>query len=119
MPAQPKQFTDDELLQIQKLAGKFTVEQVSDFMGISRTTFYRMCERDERVMEHYKKGKANRFDVVADKLMDKINEGDLTAIIFFMKTQMGWKETNRTEHTSPDGSMTPTKIERVIVEPTD
>lgn len=119
MPAEPRTFTDTELSQIEKLAGKFTVDQVSDFMGISRSTFYRMCERDERVMERYKKGKANKFNDVADKLMEKIDQGDLPAILFFMKTQMGWKETNRTEHISPDGSMTPTKIERVIVEATD
>ena len=30
--------------------------------------------------------------------------------MFWAKTRMGWKETQGVEHTSPDGSMSPTRI---------
>ncbi len=33
------------------------------------------------------------------------------AAIFWAKTRMGWSETDRTEHVSPDGSMSPKRIE--------
>jgi len=33
--------------------------------------------------------------------------GDTTAMIWWSKTQMRWAETQKLEHTSPDGSMSP------------
>ena len=56
---------------------------------------------------------------IAGGLLNKARNGDLGAQVFFLKTQGGWKDTTAVEHTSPDGSMTPTKIERIIVDPTD
>jgi len=42
-----------------------------------------------------------------------------TAAFFWGKTHMGLRETSRHELTSPDGSMTPQVIERVIVNAKD
>lgn len=35
--------------------------------------------------------------VAAGKLFDKVKTGDLTALIFWLKTRAGWKETTRIE----------------------
>lgn len=51
------------------------------------------------------KAKANA--TIGGALFNKAKSGDTTAMIFWMKTQAGWKETNVNEHTSPDGSMSP------------
>jgi hypothetical protein len=40
-------------------------------------------------------------------------------MVFWMKTQAGWRETSNTNHLSEDGSMTPKVIKRVIVRPGD
>ena len=93
--------------------------QIADHFGISVKTFQRVMERQPDVMTAYKKGKSSKIKYVASKLMDKINDGDLTAIIFFMKTQAGWTEKQAMELTSPDGTMTPTRIERVFVDPSN
>ena len=42
----------------------------------------------------------------------------VTAAIFWLKTRAGWRETNRTEVTGPDGGpVAITEIRRVIVDP--
>ena len=55
---------------------------------------------------------------IAGSLIQKARAGELGAQIFYLKTQAGWRETTHLEHTSPDGSMTPTAIERVIIDKT-
>lgn len=52
-------------------------------------------------------GKADANSKVGNTLFEKVMSGDTTAMIWWTKTQMGWKETKAVEHTSPDGSMTP------------
>lgn len=52
-------------------------------------------------------GKAKANGQVGKTLFQKVMSGDTTAMIWWTKTQMGWSEIHRMEHTSPDGSMTP------------
>lgn len=117
MPAEPRTFTELEIRQIEDLAKRMTQVQVADFYGISESTFRRICERQPDVLTAYKKGKSSNIDYVASKLMKKIDDDDLTAIIFFLKTQAGWSEKQALELSSPDGTMTPTRIERVFIDP--
>ena len=112
-------LTDEQRSELETLAAVLNVEQIADYFGISRRVFYDIMERDEEVSAQYKKGKAKAVGFVAQNLIQKARSGDLGAQIFYLKTQAGWKDTTAVEHTSPDGSMTPTKIERIIVDPTD
>lgn len=98
------------------LASKLTAEQIADSFNISRRSFFNLLERDEEVFALYKKGKADGIDRVANSLIDMAESGNASAAIFYLKTQAGWKETTAVEHTSPDGSMTPTAIEWVVVD---
>ena len=41
--------------------------------------------------------------LVAGKLVEAALKGDTTSQIFYLKTQAGWKETSRQEHTGADG----------------
>ena len=47
---------------------------------------------------------------VGGALFNKAKSGDTAAMIFWMKTRAGWKEKQEVNHTSDDGSMTPTTI---------
>lgn len=80
------------MAQVEALASVLTLEQMSDYFGIARNTFRAVCERQPEVLEHYKKGKARAIGNVAKNLLTIANEGNLTAIIFYLKTQAGWRE---------------------------
>ena len=61
------------------------------------------------------KAKANA--TIGGALFNKAKAGDTTAMIFWMKTQAGWRERSDVNHVSEDGSMSPTRIE--LVAPSD
>ena len=98
-----KTLTDKQLIELEALASVLTQEQIADRFGICRTTFNQMRKRDPEIDAHYKRGKAFAIEEVAGSLMAKIRDGDTASIIFFLKTQAGWRETTRLEHTGKDG----------------
>lgn len=100
-------ITEEHYSQVEALAAYLTQEQIADFLGMGRTTFNERLDSDERLSEHYKKGKAKAVGKAASKLMEAVNDGNLTAIIFFLKTQGGWRETSKLDLSSEDGSMSP------------
>lgn len=51
---------------------------------------------------------------VAGHLLDKVRNGDTTAMIFWMKTRAGWREKADVNLTSDDGSMTPPRSITVV-----
>lgn len=89
-------LTDEQVKEVEELAKYLTTEQIADYFGIGRTTFYEILKRQPLVPEHYKKGKATKIYDMAKHLSDKATkrdtEGDTTALIFFLKTQAGWSE---------------------------
>lgn len=85
-------FDERQMAQVEALASVLTLEQMSDYFGIARNTFKAVCERQPEVLEHYKRGKAKAIGNVAKNLLTLANEGNLTAIIFYLKTQAGWRE---------------------------
>lgn len=103
------ELTDEQIAQVEALGATLSLEQVADYLGIGKNTFYRMMERNPEVMERYKRGKAKAIDGIADSLLAKARNGDTTSMIFYLKTQAGWRETNRVDHVSSDGSMSPGK----------
>lgn len=94
-----KVLTDEQVVQVEALAAFLTLEQVADYFGIGRTTFHSIMERQPEVSERYKKGRMKAVVSVGKSLIDQAREGNTTAIIFYLKTQGGWKETQITEHT--------------------
>ena len=102
------------LKQVEALAARgLTQQQIADSLGISESTLYTNKRENVDFAEAIKRGKAKGIATVTNKLFAKIEEGNLTATIFYLKTQAGWKETSVNEITSPDGSMSPTRIELV------
>lgn len=106
----------EQIKEVETLAAVLTVEQIADYFSISRKTFYNLMERNEEIFTHYKKGRAKAVQNIAQNLIKKAQNGDLGAQIFFLKTQAGWKDTSHIEHTSPDNSMTPAIVERIIID---
>lgn len=105
MPRNPRELTQEELDSVEKLSGILTAEQLADFLSVSRTTFFSIMERQPEVSERYKKGRARVIAGVGKNLVQKAMSGDNAAMMFYLKTQAGWKETQTLDHTSSDGSM--------------
>ena len=72
-------------------------EDIAKVIGIDPKTL-RLHYRDELDLAS---AKANA--VVGGALFNKAKAGDTTAMIFWMKTRAGWKETAVVEHTGPAG----------------
>ncbi|AKI27360.1 hypothetical protein [Moraxella phage Mcat8] len=93
--ARPKITLDDkQIAQVEALASVLTLEQIADYFGITRPTFNAICERQPEVFLQYKKGKTKAIANVAQNLIRQAQDGNTTAIIFFLKTQAGWREKN-------------------------
>lgn len=100
-------ITEDQLQQIEKLASVLSKQQIADYLGIGRTTFFDIEQRQPEVLEHYNRGKSKAIESVAQGLLQKAQSGDTQSTIFYLKTQAGWKEKQDINHTSNDGSMSP------------
>ena len=98
-------LTDKQKAEVQTLAAVLTQEQIADYLGISRSTFYQILERDEEVSAQYKKGKAKAVGSVAQSLVQKALAGDTASAIFFLKTQAGWKEVQKVEGAGNGGEI--------------
>lgn len=72
-----------------------TVEQISAIFKISRTTMFEIIRRNPDVSQYYREGKSIGIAQVSKSLIQKAMEGDVGCMIFYLKTQAGWKD--RTE----------------------
>lgn len=93
MPPTARVLTEEEKAQVEALASVLNTEQLADYFGIGRTTFYEIMERDPSVSVRYKKGRAKAVGNIAGNLIKRAQDGNITAAIFYLKTQAGWHET--------------------------
>jgi Asp-tRNA(Asn)/Glu-tRNA(Gln) amidotransferase C subunit len=98
MLSAPITLTDDQVREVETLAALLSQEQIADYFGIARRTFQNILERDEAARARYKRGKAKAIAHVANGLLQKARSGHTTSMIFYLKTQAGWRETERIEH---------------------
>ena len=102
MITKPKIHID--LKQVESLAANgLTQEQIASALGISESTLHQRKRDSADFAAAIKRGKAKGIALVTNKLMESIKGGNMTGMIFFLKTQAGWKETNVQEHTGANG----------------
>jgi len=102
MITKPKIHID--LKQVESLAANgLTQEQIAAALGISESTLTKRKKENTDFTDAIKRGKAKGIALVTNKLMESIKDGNMTGMIFFLKTQAGWKETNVQEHTGANG----------------
>lgn len=95
-----------DLKQVESLAANgLTQEQIACALGISETTLHQRKRDSADFAAAIKRGKAKGIALVTNKLMESIKGGNMTGMIFFLKTQAGWKETNIQEHTGANGGV--------------
>ncbi len=98
-----RQYTAQEMIDaIHEARGFLTV--AADKLGCSRRTVYRYMRDYPTVQEALDDTREKRHDFVEGKLMAAINNDNIAAIIFYLKTQCkqrGYIE--RHEHTGAEG----------------
>jgi hypothetical protein len=86
-------LTPEVLAEIEELAALgFNQVQIADYLGMSEDTFSNWKHKYPELLRSYKGGKANRHKHVTRTFQQKIDEGDTSSLIFYLKTQMGWSE---------------------------
>lgn len=89
-----------DLAKVEALAANgLTQQQIADSLGISERTLYKNKKENAEIAEAIKRGRNKGIAYVTNALMSKIKSGNVTAMIFYLKTQAGWKETNVNEIT--------------------
>ena len=90
------ELTPEQLDMVEEKAAYLTTEQIADFLGIGRATFYNVRQRQPEVSRRYEMGKARKIVSFAEQLEKKgfgeVDKGDTTALIFFLKTRARWSE---------------------------
>lgn len=108
-----KVLTPEQIAQVETLGSVLSIEQISDYFGISKQTFYKIMERQPEIKTQYDKGKAKAIGSVAKGLLQEAQKGNMTAAIFYLKTQAGWRETNNLDVTSKGEGLQPIIIDIV------
>lgn len=67
--------------------GQGIISYACDVIGISRACYYKWIESDPKFKERADEINERVVDVVESKLLNAINDDDLTAIIFYLKTK--------------------------------
>ncbi len=101
-------FDENDIKKIEELAASLSVSQIADYFKIGITTLYDVFKRQTLVAESYKRGKALAIQRMADNLQEHAihgGSGNMTAAIFYLKTQGRWSE-----------AVPETKIEEEITE---
>jgi hypothetical protein len=96
-------LTDEQVAQVEALASVLNIDQISDYFGFNRDTFFAIRKRDPRVDRAYSLGRAKAVRDVADGLLQAALKGDTASRIFYLKAQANWSEKQTVEHTGPNG----------------
>jgi len=90
--------TSEILQEIEELSGNgLTQQQIHGYYGISNASWYSYVKEYPEIAEAVKRGKSKIIAEVAGLLVRLALEGNLTAIIFYLKTQAGWREVEKAE----------------------
>jgi len=99
-------FTDEQIADIAENAGKgMTIEQIADMLGIDDSTFYRIKNRDKRVLRAYKQGRAKGVHHAYGLLREKMDAGCTQSLHRYLGVFAGFNEKQNINLSNEDGSM--------------
>jgi len=115
----PRKLTVDQIEQaLRANGGWFT--QAAKALGVSHQAVSKRVQQSERLQQVAEDVKAQYLDLAESKLMQKIKDGDLGAICFYLKCQgrhRGYVEKHKHEHTGENGAAIPQKMRIEFVDP--
>lgn len=97
-------LTPEQIAEVGRLAEiDCTIEEIAHVIGIPQRTLQRRMEDQDEVVASYQRGKAKAHAWVKGQLRKQMQAGNVTAMIFYLKTQCGWSEKQRLEHSGEGG----------------
>ena len=82
-----------DYVEVERLAGLgLSQAKIAIALGCSERTINNRLNDDAEFAQAYARGRALREIVVADKLAENCNNGDTSAIKFWLQAVAGWKE---------------------------
>lgn len=89
------EVTEELLIEVERMAGQgLTQVQIAAFYGVTARCWDKTKNRDKRIREAMRKGKAKTIVEVSGILMEHIRSGSVPAAMFYLKTQARWSEKN-------------------------
>lgn len=101
--ARKDEYTAEQVIDAIERAGGLQT-QAAHILGCHRKTIARYIDKYVTVKEAYEAANETQLDMAEQSLFDQIANGNITAIIFYLKTKgkhRGYVE--RQEHTGADG----------------
>ena len=96
-------ITPEFLAEVEQLAGQgLTNEMIHYYYGVGSVAWYEYIRLYPELGLALKRGKPRTMKLVTGKLMEKVQDGNLTAIMFYLRTQGRWSETNTLAVTGGD-----------------
>ncbi len=95
-----KVLTKEQIAELEHLSAGMTVAQLAQYFGMCQTTFIALKAKNLEIDKAYKKYKAKgisqAFGVLWEIIMSKSPQS-LTAVMFYLKTQAGYREKQEVE----------------------
>jgi len=82
-------------------ANRGNISAAADALGVERTTIYKRMQKSSTLKAAIDEARSVTQDKVRQTIEDLALEGNVPLLIFYAKTQMGWKETSTYEHSFP------------------
>jgi hypothetical protein len=83
----------EDLQRAEQMASRgLSLTSIAGGLGISTSTFFDKMRKYPELSKCIKRGAASAVEEVANKLFETALAGNVTAMIFFLKSRAGWKE---------------------------
>jgi len=90
-PKPSVEITEAFLDKVESLSSKqFTQEQIRDYFGVKKSCWFTTKQQNPEIAERIKKGRSKRLEQVVNKLYEKIEEGDVKCILFYLERKGKW-----------------------------
>ena len=103
MPKQKWRPEDHDYDIVREFGGVLKQDQLAKYYGVSTKTLQTRFKDNPEWRDAYDQGRADTVRKVGAALVKKAMDGNLTAMIFYLKTQAGWWDKQMVEHSGPGG----------------
>jgi len=94
-------FDYDMTRELEDLASVLNKGQLAAYFGITERTLSNIEKRQPEVRKAYEFGRAAKIASMGKNLVQLAMDGNVTANIFYLKTQGGWKEEQTESNAQP------------------